>query len=109
MSCRCSEPPFYYKDYESKDIGVDPNDPKFGEVSMDLCRSCDKLWLKYHIEWDGYSRSGRWYRGEVTPEQAEGITPQKAAELLKMAEWHFKGGSYYKSGGIRVQGGASLF
>ena len=109
MSCRCSEPPFYYKDYESTDIGVDQTDGRNGEVSIHRCRSCGTLWLKYLIEWEWYSGSGRWYRGHVTPGQAEGITPQKAAELLKRAEWHFKGGSYYKSDGIRVQGGASLF
>jgi hypothetical protein len=93
MPCHCSEPTFNYTDYASKHVGVDETNGRHGDVTIQQCRSCGALWLKYLLEWEWYAESGRWYRGQMTPEQAESLTPQNAAEMLGALPWHFYGGS----------------
>lgn len=108
MSCHCSQPPFNHEDYRSTELGVDEASGMNGEVSLHECRSCGQLWLKYLVEWEWYSESGRWYRGAITKEQARGLTPGRAAELLGALESHFYGGSFYKTTGRRAEGGAKI-
>ena len=108
MLCHCSEPPFNFQDYEVTDVGVDETNGRFGEVTLHRCRKCGTLWLKYLIELEAFSNSGRWYRGQITPEQAKSLTPENAATILASLEWHFYGGSYFNSTGARANGGTMV-
>ena len=106
--CRCMTPPFMYTDYDSRPLGVDETNGRFGEVSVDTCKACGSLWLHYFVEYPSFSESGRWYRGLVTPEMVESLTPEQAPDMLASLPWRFYGGSYFRTRGRKGSGPVSL-
>jgi hypothetical protein len=99
--CRCATPPIDHRDYEPADMGVDNDHGSFADVRIDRCRWCGRQWLHYHHELEAFSRSGRWYRGVVTPGQAARLTSGNALEILAELPWHLYGGSYFDTTGRR--------
>ena len=99
--CRCATPPIDHRDYEAADMGVDDDHGRFADVRIDRCRWCGRLWLHYQHELEAFSRSGRWYRGVVTPEQAAGATAANALSILAKLPWHLYGGSFFDTTGHR--------
>lgn len=97
-------PPFHYLDFESQNMGVDSTNGRFGEVSVETCKACGSRWLRYFVEHEHRSRSGRWYRAPATEEMLDALASTNAVELLRKAPWHFYGGSYFKSTGKRGTG-----
>ena len=97
--CVCMTPPFNYKNYESTNIGDDLTNGRYGEVSIKKCMKCGKLWLDYHVEYEGYSGSGRWFRGLISENEASNIAPCSAVNFLEKLDWYFYGGSYFSSTG----------
>jgi hypothetical protein len=91
-------------DYDSTMIGVDETNGRFGEVSVETCKACGQMWLRYFVEYEFFSESGRWYRGPVTPEMVESLKPEQAPELLASLPWRFSGGSYFRSQGQKGTG-----
>jgi hypothetical protein len=102
--CRCMTPPFFYLDYDSKRIGIDETNGRSGEVTVDTCKACGRMWLHYFVEYESFSESGRWYRGLVTSEMVERLTPEQAPELLASLPWRFYGGSYFRTQGREGSG-----
>jgi len=102
--CRCMTPPFWYTDYDSRPLGVDETKGRCGEVTLETCKACGQMWLRYFVEYESFSESGRWYRGPVTPEMVESLRPEQAPELLAGLPWRFSGGSYFRSQGRRGSG-----
>ncbi len=102
--CRCMTPPFDYRDYESEPVGVDETKGRYGEVTIQTCRHCGALWLRYLVEYEAFSRSGRWYRGLVSADQLTGLFPEDAPTLLEALPWYFYGGSYFDSTGRKGAG-----
>ena len=74
------------------DLGVDFN---YGEVSINTCKKCKTKWLKYLIEEEHYTKSGRWWRVPIDISIANSLTAENAKELLESLDWSFIGGSYY--------------
>lgn len=99
--CGCLNPSAgSYTDFECvRDVGLDPTNNRYGEVRVDRCRSCGRLWLHYHVEYPAFSQSGRWYRGIVTPDVAAAVTPQGAVAILEALEFRLHGGSYFREAG----------
>ena len=102
--CRCMKPPFHHQDYTSRAIGVDATKGRFAEVSLETCKSCGSVWLRYFVENEAISGSGRWYRGLVPAEVAQAVTPESALAALEKLEWRFAGGSHFESAGFRTTG-----
>jgi hypothetical protein len=98
-------PPFSYLDYESVSLGVDMTKGRYGEVTVETCKACGSLWLRYFVEWEWFSESGRWFRGLVTAEMIGGLKPEQTPELLSSLPWYFYGGSYFRTLG-RVGSGS---
>ncbi len=40
-------------------------DELYGDASIDLCGTCGRRWLYYHLTYEGFIGSGRWLRGQV--------------------------------------------
>jgi len=97
-------PPFNYQDYDSELLGIDETNGRYGEVTIETCKACGRLWLRYFVEYESFSQSGRWYRGLVTPEMVESLRPEQAPELLASLPWRFSGGSYFRSMGRKGHG-----
>jgi hypothetical protein len=102
--CVCMHPPLDYRDYSSVPIGTDETKGRFADVTIDTCKKCQSKWLKYQVEYAGFSRSGRWYRGQVPDEVARTVTPESAIAVLEKLDWYLYGGSYFDSTGRRGAG-----
>ena len=99
--CACHVPPFRFTDYETVDLGADP---RGAEVSLETCRRCGQVWLKYLIEEPHYSRSGRWWRATVPPERRGEIGAANARAFVEAQPAGFVGGSFFDSTGKSVSG-----
>ena len=64
-------------------------------MSLQRCRRCGRVWLHYHWEHEAFTRSGRWFRGLITPEAAASLSAETAVETLARLDWHYCGGGYY--------------
>jgi hypothetical protein len=100
----CSNPPFYADDFHITEIGIDETYGRFGEVTIQTCKSCQSKWLRYFVEYEAFSESGRWYRGLISDEVANTGTPETAVEILEGLDWFIRGGSYFKTPGQRGSG-----
>jgi hypothetical protein len=101
---RCVDPQCRFDAFNQTDIGVDETNGRFGSVDIYCCKDCGRCWLHYHVEYEAFSRSGRWFRGLITPEQAASVTPENAAALLASLPWYFYGGSYFDTPGKQGSG-----
>ena len=64
--CVCMTPPFHYSNFDSLWIGVDETNGRFGDVSIKTYKKCNRKWLHYYVSYEGFSESGRWYRGVIS-------------------------------------------
>ena len=103
-ACRCETPPFDYRDFQSTPVGIDETNGRFAEVSIETCRHCGTKWLRYLVEYEAFSESGRWYRGRLTAEMEQALTPERAVAMLESLTWHFYGGSYFRTTGQKGVG-----
>lgn len=85
-------------------VGVDETHGRFGEVAIERCSRCGRLWLCYFVEYEAFSGSARWYRAVVSPKEAEGVKPETAVALIAVQPWHIYGGSYFGHAGKRGAG-----
>jgi len=94
-ACKCSSTNPRFDQFRPYiDVGVDETQGRFADVSVDECANCGALWLRYHVEYEGFSRSGRWARGRIDLKAAEAITPERASDLLAELPDYVCGGSY---------------
>jgi hypothetical protein len=85
-------------------IGSDETSGRFADVSLRRCSRCQRLWLRYAVEHEAFSRSGRWAEAPIDEKAAETTTPEAAAEFLNHADFYIFGGSYYEHAGRRGSG-----
>lgn len=102
--CTCFEPESFRDDFERTVLGLDRTRGRLGEVSLDRCRRCGRLWLHYFVEYPDVPDSSRWYRAPVTAEMAEAVSPQSAVAVLEGLPWRLQGGAYYGRRGQRTSG-----
>ncbi len=102
--CLCMTPPFNYQNFDTVSLGVDETKGRNGEVTVETCKACGSKWLRYFVEYEWYSESGRWYRGLVTPEMLQSLKPEQAPELLSSLPRYFYGGSYFRTLGREGSG-----
>ena len=103
ISCRCEEPDAPIDLFERTFLGTDY---LFAEVCIDLCRACRRQWLHYHLEYEGFTGSGRWYRGLLPPGAA--VTTRNAALVFADLEWYWAGGSRRRGQVVRGAGSIDL-
>lgn len=108
LGCTCEKPPFNYTDFRQSELGTDPTNGRYAEVSILQCRLCQRIWIHYLVEYEHFSHSGRWYRGIVAKKDLSGITPENALEYLENLEWYLYGGSFFKTAGTFGQGKAAV-
>ena len=78
-----------------KSVGVDETNGRFGEANIWQCKSCGQHWLHYLVEYESFTKSGRYFMGLITPETAETLSPDQAIDYLNQLDWHLYGGSYF--------------
>ena len=103
-NCRCHNPPFHYQDFVSVPVGIDKTHGRFGEVSVETCAHCGEKWLRYFVEYEAFTASGRWFQGVLAEKDAPTITPENSIAYLESLPWYFAGGSYFGSTGFKTMG-----
>ena len=93
--CICEQGSARFAQFDAKPVGCDETEGRFADVTLNRCRTCDRLWLSYLVEYAAFSRSGRWARGLISEETAAGMTPERAVDHLNGLEWYLYGGSYF--------------
>jgi hypothetical protein len=93
--CVCEQGGARFTEFECRDVGRDETEGRFADVTLNRCRTCGRTWLRYLVEYEAFSRSGRWARGLISEADANTITPETAVALLNGLEWYLYGGSYF--------------
>lgn len=96
-------PPLRYLDYERVGLGMDKSNGTYADVALETCKHCGAIWLNYHFEYEHLTASGRWYRGIISPEVAQSVTPETALGILESLPWWLFGGSYFDHAGRRCE------
>lgn len=94
-SCVCEDGNARFSEFETRDVGCDETEGRFADVTLNRCRTCGRLWLRYLVEYEAFSRSGRWARGLIDEATAAAITPQAAVAHLDSLDRYLYGGSYF--------------
>jgi hypothetical protein len=102
--CECLNEELPASCYESTVIGVDSEQGRFGDVAIWRCKSCSRLWLYYHVEYEAFRASGRYFLGQVSEEVAATITAENAVGVLACLPYYFQGGSYFGGGYSQASG-----
>jgi hypothetical protein len=103
-TCICFKIPLYYKDFDIEKFGTD-NNYYDAQITLETCKHCGRKWLNYLVEWEWYTRAGRWYRGIISDGDLKAITPDRVKRYLEQLDWYIRGGSFYDSYGIYARGG----
>ena len=107
--CRCLNEPMTDDQYqEIQLIGVDQTNGRYGDVTLKQCKRCDRYWLHYHVEYEAFTGSGRYFLGLIAPETASTLSPDAAVDYLNRLEWHLYGGSYFGGAKGRSTGRVSV-
>jgi hypothetical protein len=99
-SCGCLAAPGKHLGHRAE-LGMDE---WFAEVSILICSECGRHWLRYHLEDEAFSRSGRWYTGAISEEQASTMMAATARATLETLAWYWYGGSYFEGRAGRGSG-----
>jgi guanosine-3',5'-bis(diphosphate) 3'-pyrophosphohydrolase len=99
--CGCMTPPFYHWDFEKRELGVTAN---YGEIQIETCKSCGTKWLRYFWEHEGFTASGRWYKGIIDDTSLPTLKPENCVKYLESLPWYIYGGSYFNTMGKRGSG-----
>jgi hypothetical protein len=94
-------------EYDESFVGVDMTKGRFGDVSIRVCRTCGRQWLFYHVEYESFTGSGRWYAGLLETEASDEVSPESAVSYLESLPWHVVGGPYF--GHSRRRGTGDIF
>ena len=106
--CTCCRPPLNAANFNIVNWGTDTTNGRFADITLEECKVCGVLWFKYLVEYEAFSHSGRWYRGVVTPGQAQILQPGQVVEYLEQLNWYIFGGSYFSSTGAIGKGRLAL-
>jgi hypothetical protein len=108
ISCICEIPPIFYKNYIECYIGTDRRKGRFADVNVNMCIHCKRKWIRYFVEYEAFSQSGRWYAGIIDDLDLKKITPENAIEFIEGLDWYLYGGSYFSSTGMVGHGKATI-
>lgn len=99
IDCVCEKLPPNYKNYNSSYLGQDATNGRFADVIIEKCIHCKRNWIKYMVEFEAFSKSGRFYTGIITDNDVSKITPENAIAYIEKLDWYIYGGSYFSTSG----------
>jgi hypothetical protein len=81
--CGCPElGPRHPDIIRERHVGRDETDGRFTDVDVIRYARCRRLWLKYLVEYEAFSRSGRWAEALIDEGAAATMTPEAAPEFI---------------------------
>ena len=103
-ACAClALGPRYSRTCSTNNVGVDESKGRFGSVDMDRCTQCGRLWLHYHVAYEGVRASGRWGTCQINENEAAVIKPDRATHYIDTHP-HIFGGSFWGHAGRHGNG-----
>jgi len=102
--CNCVTRQGTGRSVDERHIGTDRTNGRFADVTVKRCAACRRLWLRYQVEYESTSHSGRWAEGIVDEATATRITPENAANVLSSLPWQIYGGSWFGHAGEKREG-----
>jgi hypothetical protein len=93
--CDCENLHAHTNGAETKDLGVDLRNGRSGHVTLHRCPACGAQWLHYLVEYEAFSRSGRWFCGRLDETEASTASASSAIGTLAGLTWYWVGGSYF--------------
>ena len=103
-SCGCLESPVQGFGH-AVELGMDREN---AEVSLLTCPVCGRYWLRYFYENEAFSKSGRWYLGEISKSRVNSLRPEDGRSILGELQWYFYCGSYFDGKTGRSSGPINL-
>lgn len=97
LGCACEKPTASYTEFRTSALGIDNTHGKNAEVSIQQCKLCQRIWIRYDFNADVTPESGKWYKGMVSKKDRPQITPENALEYLESLEWYVYGGGFFKN------------
>ena len=93
--CQCWNSGANYQQFDRpRLVGVDTTEGRFADVTLEECRTCGDLWLGYQVEYEAFSKSGRWARRQICKADANEITPETALQYIEADQYAY-GGTYF--------------
>lgn len=94
--CECFSPNARYDQFhERRSLDWDTTNGRFADVQINECVTCGQLWLRYFVEYEAFTCSGRWGRGMIDPVKAMTIRPEDATSFLAKLPSYIRGGSFF--------------
>ncbi len=94
--CGCASATAQHRSFEEwRTLDPDLTEGRYADVSILKCRKCGQLWLRYFVEYEAFSRSGRWGRGRIDEARALTIQPHEGASFLAELPSYLFGGSRF--------------
>jgi hypothetical protein len=104
IGCACEHAEAGHAQFETQGLGCDETEGRYADVTLERCRRCGRRWLRYLVEHEARSGSGRWARGLIDDDAARNVTLQTAAAYLDGLDWYLYGGSYFGGNSGRRSG-----
>lgn len=93
--CLCEQGSACFSQFHGTPLGCDKTAGRFADVTLYSCRTCNRLWLHYRVEYEAFVGSGRWARGLIPDDVAAAMTPERAVDYLHGLDWYLYGGSFF--------------
>lgn len=94
--CRCMSDEAQYTQFrEWRSLPTDTTKGRYAAVDVTECVECSRLWLNYCVEYEAFTKSGRWARGMIDPATAQSIQSEEVPEYLANLPSYIRGGSYF--------------
>ena len=94
--CPCMSGEARYTQFrEWRSLPTDTTDGRYADVDVSECVECGRLWLSYFVEYEAFTKSGRWARGLIAPDIARTIQSEQAPDYLANLPSYIRGGSYF--------------
>jgi hypothetical protein len=106
--CDCFQPDGRPVNPEVLFEGTDTTNSSYGEVTLSRCQRCTTAWLRFFIEYESFSRSGRWYRVPLPADCVAKVTAENAVAMVNEMTPRFAGGSRFNSNGFETTASVDL-
>ena len=96
VQCACASPAAQHDLFRLwRDLDSDLSGGRYADVRVQECRLCGELWIRYFVEYESFTGSGRWARGRIDETTANAIQPQEAPSFLAQLPSYLYGGSWF--------------
>ena len=73
---------------QEREVGRDETEGRFADVTLWRCPTCRRAWVRYQVEYEVFTASGRWAMCLLDPQAEGNVTPETAPEFIDRAPWH---------------------